>query len=1782
MLQGYKLKESQCDQCGMPQMEYQSILHCVVCPVLAKKAKKELRRMRKRKEKGIVETDDVDDNDTADIVEEVLQQKRVDEERKSSKSEIEEEVLQQERVDEESKSSKSEIVKEVLQQKRVDEERKSLKSEIAKEVLQQKRADEERKSSKSEHSESHRKRNNRSKKLEERPKIASQHKESTNEARVKKRYEDAKQAKNKSKKSSKEKKRKHSVKDPKKKGKNSAQSLTSQESHESYVVASSAPGDVRSADARRRELEAKEKRLLEEAKKAREEVKAFQNDDYSQASVLAEYSRRQEEALRAEEMRNDQLRLIVETKRLETMERMRLANEIEFKSPQESTLAVFALQEERKRLRKEALRQKEIRAFEKARQEAELEARRIADEKRAAHEAEMIEALEHEAQRKAREAEEAVAKAKAALEEVTSAKKGIIAQVIAQGEADTIAETEAIVRAEAEDYHEETVLPSASFLWRERWETLRFEGRSVMTRRLIAGWTMLPRYCVGIECQNSPLLTKGGKIECVVCGGSGSGEDGAYVAPLKDIDTYDGYNEEESDEPILTEKSTIVTNTAVVRESINDDDRKPNTFQAVQKIHEDFEEKRTMVSKEIGKRMLQGWTLLDMSCPNCVMPLLTDEDGVNEICVICGVVGKMNKESAEDNYGLDYEQGKQHVRDVQKGCAGLTEHFQEDENFQAMQQEYKGTKERLNKQTRTYIEQQQQALEEKCRPERVEQFHDIQNGCVEAREHISDIALQTAQYMNTHLNKHKPIIEAHWRETSTQILSKQSVKGMVAMISKAPCSPGAFEDEESCNIAMSKQIPTYGQKESIIETNESSSMGSSEAAAQAYGVPSLIEDKEDLELPGFEKNTKKEQKFQPAVTYGTPPESQEVSQEKAVKGKKKAQGREKDSVKAPKSFEMLAQKFNKTAQEAKQDHQYYASDAIGCPTDEATEATLDSMKPIADFAIDKPRKRTGDFTSEKPIASSPSPKRNGRKKNAVAVALEKVAARKDRGKAAESGSENGADQSQSFFATLKPRAILKHGLTIDTSAIGNIDQPPIETPKTPKTPKTPGTPRSTRATSKPSPLLSPHGRYHRYSAESPTNYNELSARLRSLLADSKSPRNTAGTRVSYSAPSSPCRRSRGPPDYLISSITGRKQSDRRISNTHEDPPAMTSTHLTRRIARDPEDKSELDDNRSRRSSNSRASRTKPFPGMSPRAAPSPRPSAFPKSPSASLRKVQDDSEGVTLVIPKDFDVTNDALLRDLILQAKSGRKGPSPEGAHEVLRGKIFHEGDTEIIDLIDVELPDDPPEGNTASQTLSSRSTRSEPGLLATSLKTSPKHRMLQVETQIATTSSRHGAPSPGEREPRPPHSFMHSPHGGDDIMVNAMHPPYPGEDGPRSIVRKRRPKVTPESMMRPRANMKKKRPGASEPGDKLRRNPSESKSERSSNSSFKLSPTTSGVSPRSQGITSGGSHGSSSMRPRSHGIASGGSSGGGRTSPRSNSMRHDGSGSGRMSPRSSNSATKTDSGASSPKSHSMRSGSSVSLDPDNIDPHQFYKTSHSSSEAFTGRPGDKHHTLSNISFSSSTSSKYSNADNTKPRTVIVDGFTSQAFVSTKGSFGGLPPKSPNKRRRGSSFSDRSSDSVASASSTTNVGDRSISDSTLEETGMDPVMSTRNERNSRRKMIGSKEQIADTPPEIMVLGAGSSGGIEVLDPLMESSNGGRGRSTDNTKGLHDADDTRSVPSVSFAGIIKRIDSCKTKLGSSKGKPNKMVDLIEKLTTAAADVDTVEGSIDGNDSLNSR
>jgi len=63
-----------------------------------------------------------------------------------------------------------------------------------------------------------------------------------------------------------------------------------------------------------------------------------------------------------------------------------------------------------------------------------------------------------------------------------------------------------------------------------------------------------------------------------------------------------------------------------------------------------YQAKRDYATKEIGKKISEGWVLLDLSCPQCVMPLLNDGKGGQEICVLCdpATEGKKNVHATDN------------------------------------------------------------------------------------------------------------------------------------------------------------------------------------------------------------------------------------------------------------------------------------------------------------------------------------------------------------------------------------------------------------------------------------------------------------------------------------------------------------------------------------------------------------------------------------------------------------------------------------------------------------------------------------------------------------------------------------------------------------------------------------------------------------------------------------------------------------------------------------------------------------------------------------------------------------------------------------------------------------------------------------------------------------------------------------------------------------------------------------------------------------------------------
>jgi len=44
---------------------------------------------------------------------------------------------------------------------------------------------------------------------------------------------------------------------------------------------------------------------------------------------------------------------------------------------------------------------------------------------------------------------------------------------------------------------------------------------------------------------------------------------------------------------------------------------------------------RMEINKAIGKKVMQGWTLLDSTCPQCVLPLMADNEATEAVCIFC-------------------------------------------------------------------------------------------------------------------------------------------------------------------------------------------------------------------------------------------------------------------------------------------------------------------------------------------------------------------------------------------------------------------------------------------------------------------------------------------------------------------------------------------------------------------------------------------------------------------------------------------------------------------------------------------------------------------------------------------------------------------------------------------------------------------------------------------------------------------------------------------------------------------------------------------------------------------------------------------------------------------------------------------------------------------------------------------------------------------------------------------------------------------------------------------
>jgi hypothetical protein len=207
-----------------------------------------------------------------------------------------------------------------------------------------------------------------------------------------------------------------------------------------------------------------------------------------------------------------------------------------------------------KEVEQELFRRKEAKERE-ARRSAEREARKTTGVRfaTATGDSKVFECLESEALRRAGIAEQALANATAARDKVHTLYKGLLAttnpvkcdannnddwSTVSSMHRITMLPTENTADASARDKKKLRSTKSGEdfqgqypvTIRKERWESLRAEARVVITKRLLVGWTMSSESCHGVECQRCPLLIKQKKMQCVTCGGSGSGKDGMYAA----------------------------------------------------------------------------------------------------------------------------------------------------------------------------------------------------------------------------------------------------------------------------------------------------------------------------------------------------------------------------------------------------------------------------------------------------------------------------------------------------------------------------------------------------------------------------------------------------------------------------------------------------------------------------------------------------------------------------------------------------------------------------------------------------------------------------------------------------------------------------------------------------------------------------------------------------------------------------------------------------------------------------------------------------------------------------------------------------------------------------------------------------------------------------------------------------------------------------------------------------------------------------------------------------
>ena len=155
----------------------------------------------------------------------------------------------------------------------------------------------------------------------------------------------------------------------------------------------------------------------------------------------------------------------------------------------------------------------------------------------------------------------------------------------------------------------------------------------------------------------------------------------ADVEPLHSTSVIDGNSDLQSDCHSTTQTEEMVIGTAKTeKEHVQVADE--NNAQASLLENEELYEASVAVShcdssidvvrKEIGNRIQHGWTMLDKTCPECTLPLMTDETFLHEICIQCEMVSATMNNDNIDPVPMDPEL---HIEkgSIKEAPKGLTE-----------------------------------------------------------------------------------------------------------------------------------------------------------------------------------------------------------------------------------------------------------------------------------------------------------------------------------------------------------------------------------------------------------------------------------------------------------------------------------------------------------------------------------------------------------------------------------------------------------------------------------------------------------------------------------------------------------------------------------------------------------------------------------------------------------------------------------------------------------------------------------------------------------------------------------------------------------------------------------------------------------------------------------------------------------------------------------------------------------------------------------------------------